>query len=501
MRLGNPLRSIAKAGWSAPTFPVNLPLVPRWLPTVKSRVLVGVSAAVVVTTGSTLELLQASDVDPLGLVMVVLTLTAPLAVVLLAPLLTWRVMTVSLFASTLLVPAASNVWPWPLTGFVAYLLVTLLVALTIERSALFGVAFLGCALPVLPAGPQDRMHNGVVFLIFAVVILAVSVGGLVRETALTRRALDDEIERGEAELVRATALAERARLARELHDVVAHHMSLIAIQSDVAPRAIADLPPEAVEAFGTIRTSSTTALAEMRRIVDTLREADAGAERAPLPTLDDLPALIEAVRATGTGVTYDGDAHLGVPPAPVAVSVYRIAQEALANAVQHAPGAAVQVALKRDGGDLVLTVRNGPVARVESRAGAGRSPAAAAPSPSPAPSPSLAPSPAPSPSIAPSLALAPAPSPSLAPSPATMAAAAATPSAVPPAVPTAVPTATPPAARPTDRPRRGLGLVGMRERAHLLGGEVVSGPTPTGGFEVIATIPIAVGHIREKENR
>lgn len=417
-------RGIAQAGWSAPVYPVDVPFVTRLIPAVKPRLLVGAGLAVVVAVTATFELLRAQGIETLGLVMVVTMLAAPLVVVLVAPLLTWRIMTVALFASTLLVPPATNLWPWPLSGFAAYLLVTLLVSLIVERTTLLGVAVLACVFPVLPAGPQDRMPDGVVFLIFALVILVVSVGGLVRETVLTRRALDDEIVRGEAEVVRATALAERARLARELHDVVAHHMSLIAIQSDVAPRAIPDLPPAAVEAFGTIRTSSTTALAEMRRIVDTLREADAGAERAPLPTLDDLPTLVESVRATGATVRYDAEDHLPVPPAPVAVSVYRIAQEALANAVQHAPGGEIEVSLRAERGALRLTVRNG-------------GPGAGAADPGRTDTPA--------------------------------------------------------------RRRRGLGLVGMRERAHLLGGTVVSGPTPSGGFEVMATIPIAVGHMREKE--
>lgn len=410
-RRWGPGRSIAAAAWSAPAILPASPIPLRRLRSQRSRLLLGAALALAVAIGSVIELGGAFGVDALSRWMLTAMLSLPVVVVLVAPLLTWRIMTLALFASALLLPPATNEWPWPLSAFSFYLVVTFLVALTLPRSALFGVALIACALPVLPAGPQDRMPDGVIFLTFALVILVVSLGGMLRQTLATRQALVVEIERSEAELLRAAALAERTKLARELHDVVAHHMSLIAIQADVTPHAVPDLPPAAVEAFRSIRTESTTALAEMRRLVDSLRDSEGGAERTPQPTLADLERLVTSVRATGTSVSAEIEEMTVEVSAPVAISVYRIAQEALANAVQHAPGAEVWLNLRTVGGDLVLTVTNG----------------------------------------------------------------AAAPGQVAPAQPGS---------------RRGQGLIGMRERASALGGEVTTTSGADGGFTVVARLPL-----------
>lgn len=411
-RRWGPARSIAAAAWSAPAVLGASPIPVRWLRPVRHRLAAGGVIALAIAVGCVIELGSAAGLEPFSRWMLTAMLSLPAVVTLVAPLLTWRIMTLALFASALLLPAASNDWPWPLTAFSAYLVVTLLVAVTIARGALFGVALLACVLTVLPAGPQDRMPDGVVFLLIALVILVVSLGGVFRGAMATRRALAVEIERSEAELVRAAALAERAKLARELHDVVAHHMSLIAIQADVTPHAVPDLPPAAREAFGSIRTESTTALAEMRRLVDSLRDEDGGADRTPQPTLADLERLVESVRATGTAIDAELEPVGRDAPAPVAISIYRIAQEALANAVQHAPGASIEVTLRVSGDDLVLTVTNGAPARV-------------------------------------------------------------------------------PVGPPESRTRRGQGLIGMRERASALGGDLSTTSTPDGGFTVRARLPLA----------
>ncbi|KUN36068.1 sensor histidine kinase [Streptomyces longwoodensis] len=145
--------------------------------------------------------------------------------------------------------------------------------------------------------------------------------------------------------------AERARVARELHDLVAGHLSAIAIHSTAALSI--DEPGTTKEALGVIRENSVEGLAQMRRLIGILR--DAGAEEAPAaaPTLDGLGALVEGARANGLDVCLSAE-HAEVP-APVGLAAYRIVQESLTNALKHGGPGPVAVALgERDG---VLEVR------------------------------------------------------------------------------------------------------------------------------------------------
>ena len=151
-------------------------------------------------------------------------------------------------------------------------------------------------------------------------------------------------------------LVERQRIARELHDVVAHHMSVIAIQAEAAPYKTADPPKELVESFAEIRASALSGLNELRRVLGVLRSDTP--DTAPQPGLDDLAGLLESARNGGVTVT---SAVSGTPrplPQGVDLSAYRIVQEALSNAMRHAPGAAVQVHLHYGEAALVIEVRN-----------------------------------------------------------------------------------------------------------------------------------------------
>jgi len=151
-------------------------------------------------------------------------------------------------------------------------------------------------------------------------------------------------------------LEERQRIARELHDVVAHHMSVIAIQAEAAPYKTPDPPKELVESFAEIRASALSGLNELRRVLGVLRN-DAP-DTAPQPGLGDLDGLLKSARSAGVTVT----AGIGGTPRPlpegVDLSAYRIVQEALSNAMRHAPGAAVQVSLYYGDAALVVNVRN-----------------------------------------------------------------------------------------------------------------------------------------------
>ncbi len=166
---------------------------------------------------------------------------------------------------------------------------------------------------------------------------------------------------------RRTTLEERATIARELHDVVAHHMSVIAIQAEAAPYRVRDTPPELATAFSTIRENAVAALTELRRILGVVRSEDpdafAGPE-APQPTLADLDALLESVRGAGLTVTAVVTGAVRPLPQGVELSAYRIIQEALSNTLRHAPGAEARVEVAYVLGGLGLRVVNGPPNRL-----------------------------------------------------------------------------------------------------------------------------------------
>jgi signal transduction histidine kinase len=165
-----------------------------------------------------------------------------------------------------------------------------------------------------------------------------------------------------AEMDRAQAVtAERARMARELHDMVANHLSAIAIHSTAALSI--DDPETSREALAVIRENSVDGLAEMRRLIGILRDGDH--EPSAVPTLDGLTALVDGARANGLDVTLDACHHTSVP-APVELAAYRIVQESLTNALKHACPGRVTVSLAERDGDLTVEVsspygdRDGP---------------------------------------------------------------------------------------------------------------------------------------------
>ncbi len=163
----------------------------------------------------------------------------------------------------------------------------------------------------------------------------------------------------ELEQARRRSVEERSRIARELHDVVAHSMSVVHMQAESAPFRVADLPPAARAEFAAIAETSRTALREMRQLLGTLR-GDGSAERAPQPRLADLPALVQATRAAGIPVELhlDDDAPDDGDDRLAQLSAYRVVQEALGNVARHAPGADTIVTVARRGALLAVEVAN-----------------------------------------------------------------------------------------------------------------------------------------------
>jgi signal transduction histidine kinase len=159
---------------------------------------------------------------------------------------------------------------------------------------------------------------------------------------------------------RQAAAAERARIARDLHDVVAHHVSAIAVQARSTEDVVRDDPELGRAGVARIAETADTALVEMRRILGLL---DAGREEGGAePSLRNLGRLVGAAERAGCRVRTAVDGEAGALPQVVQVSAYRIVQEALTNVLKHAGPADVRVALRTSGTALVVEVANGPAA-------------------------------------------------------------------------------------------------------------------------------------------
>ena len=191
----------------------------------------------------------------------------------------------------------------------------------------------------------------------------VIVGWLAGENAKARRSYAQgqaagaaERERERADRARRAVADERLRIARDLHDIVAHAMSVIAIRSGVARLVIDTQPDEAREALSIIETTSRRALAEMRLLVGVLRQPEDTAELGPAPGLADLPDLIDYVRQAGVRVDLDSESEAPTLPAGVDLSAYRIVQEALTNVVRHAGPTTVHVTLRQRHDQLEIEV-------------------------------------------------------------------------------------------------------------------------------------------------
>ncbi|WP_433461369.1 sensor histidine kinase [Spirillospora sp. CA-128828] len=236
---------------------------------------------------------------------------------------------------------------------------TLPLALVRERGTTAAVTI------TVAAAAACALHRGVAVAGVAAFLTAWAV--LVRRRILRRRAeaaaRDASRRAFEDTLLEHTARGERARIARELHDVVAHHISMISVQAETARLAVPGMPEDGAKRLLAIGDTARTALTEMRRLLGVLRE-DAGAEptRRPQPGLQQLLDLTDETRASGAaGVRLIVRGDVAALDPGLELAAYRIVQEALTNARRHAPGAAVDVEIDYAPGALRVSVRdNGP---------------------------------------------------------------------------------------------------------------------------------------------
>jgi signal transduction histidine kinase len=205
----------------------------------------------------------------------------------------------------------------------------------------------------------------------------------------------------------AAVAGERARMARELHDIVSHNLSVMVVQAAGGRASLGRTAEETARTLENIEGSGREALTEMRRLLGVLRERDGEPEIAPQPGIERLAALVDTVRNAGLPVEAAIDVS-GELPAAVGLSAYRVVQEALTNVLKHAGSASASVCVRRKGADLLVEVTDDGVG-------------------------------------------------------------------VPP--------------QPSSLP--GHGLVGMRERVALLGGDLQAAPRPEGGFSVRARLPVS----------
>lgn len=282
-----------------------------------------------------------------------------------------------------------------------------------------------------------------------------AVGTLSRHRRAALTAAASRAERAEASLDAAAAraaTAERVRIARELHDVVAHHVSLMAVQAEAVGALLPARPEAAATSADLIGSTARATMTELRRLLGVLRFTDNDdPERVrltPVPSLSRLDELADAIRGAGLEVTCETSGPVTPLPPGIDLTAYRIIQEALTNAVRHAPGAAAAVRVTYEPSHVCVAVTNTAPAQAQS--------------------------------------------PGQAPSPVPVGAAVARGAAVGPVtapVPAASDLATAPAARPGPA-GSGYGLAGIAERVASCGGALSLGPAEDGGFTVSARLPL-----------
>ncbi|AHI00284.1 histidine kinase [Kutzneria viridogrisea] len=265
------------------------------------------------------------------------------------PLMAWRICSLLVLVGTV-VGGDAELLLWLVymyvLAFVAYLHKPWIVGATGVLSGvvlLFSMTLLGRNSP-----------TGVLFAIVLPIVVGTLAGSLNRtrrELALHQRAS----AQSDADRAR---LEERARIAREMHDIVAHHMSMIVVRCETARYRLADVPEPCVEEFTGIGEAARSAMTDMQRLLGVLRGADQAPDMAPQPGLTELTELVDSARGAGVDVALEVSVD-GEVPAAVGLTAYRVVQEGLTNAGKHAPGAPVSVEVRREGTVLTVTVRNG----------------------------------------------------------------------------------------------------------------------------------------------
>jgi signal transduction histidine kinase len=357
--------------------------------------------------------------------------TTPIAYVLVvliaAPLVThrkWPLPSLAVCLAALLLYAPGRYYAYP--GLVLFAMVFGITLHGTRRQAL--IALISCAAAMAVAvGLQPGPVGSYVTWVESE--LGIAVSWIVAETLRSRRvrwaelnARAERLEREREAEARRAATEERLRIARELHDVVAHSMSVIAVQSAVGGHVMDTQPEEARQALAAIESTSRSALIEMRRLLGVLRQdGEPAGSLVPAPGLADLAPLIAQVGEAGLRAWIQVEGERGPVPPGVDLSAYRIIQEALTNVIKHAAATTACVKVSYEKGSVALEISDDGPGRKDGKreAGAGGPRSGAVTSPFSA----------------------------------------------------------------------GHGIIGMRERVAVFGGEFAAGPRRSGGFRVFARLP------------
>ncbi|ANN21054.1 hypothetical protein SD37_39365 [Amycolatopsis orientalis] len=341
--------------------------VPGWLKGVLAASILAVLVSV--TFGAWGHYLGPESL-PLVFVLLLLQVAPPLLVVRF-PLTAVRVAAVGMVTATVAVlfpapdpPFHATLSEWPLqTHVLPYLPV---LAMTLARTKPrqgTGISIIAVVLAV-GVGIAQIPRSGTKTLVLSLLVVAVTiVAGYGMQQRRRALAQADTAERAAVEeRAKRTALQERALVARELHDIIGHHLSLIALRTDSARYRLPGVNESITEEFRALGVAAREALDEARRLVGVLRDDDDEPEHEPQPGLAEVPGLLDGCRASGIEVRSRITGGDDVP-GTVGLAAYRILQEALSNAARHSPGSSVDVDVRREPEALTILVENGPPTR------------------------------------------------------------------------------------------------------------------------------------------
>lgn len=265
-----------------------------------------------------------------------------------SPLVCVAILIVAGLTQTVLAQSPGSLWSLAVYAIAMY---SLAAYCSEAVAALAGAVFVGSLLV------SERIDNGVDY-----VFILLLFGGLWLLGRLSRhwRGRVSTAEQRQHEAARLAVAEERVRIARELHDIVAHSLSVIAVQSDAAEAALVTAPERALVPVQTVRSTARGALSEIRRMLDVLRTDDDELPGVESPGIGAIEGLVEATRSSGSEVELHLRLTDALVPPEVDLAGYRIVQECLTNVRKHASGAHVTVTIVQERGRLTLRVVNGP---------------------------------------------------------------------------------------------------------------------------------------------
>ena len=240
-------------------------------------------------------------------------------------------------------------------GQVSFMLLTLAVGELAASMPLRRVAMYAGVAVLMPLGRFLVEPGFHAWVFWSVGILLGTGAGLVMQR---QHQLFVQLRTAQAALAQEAALEERRRIALEVHDVIAHSLTVSLLHVTAARLAVRRIPSEAEEALADAERLGRQALADIRGTVGLLHDGSSSATAAALPTATDLPALVDSYAAAGLDVRFECDGDLSRATAAGGLALYRAVQEGLANAAKHAPGAAVVVRVMLNGDRLVAEVSN-----------------------------------------------------------------------------------------------------------------------------------------------